>query len=792
MEKASGAHGFIGRIEAVETLLGRFEGARTGAGGVSLLVGDTGVGKSTLLAHLIGEMRGHGVRVLTGLAPALDDPPPYALLQAALGSAVEDPTLRSDADPRVAGEAYLLGFAPLLTEMEFPAPIGIEARLLALLGATDARGRVTPDEILASIADRFLDLTRHGPTVVVLDDLDRADTSSLAALEFFANELKGRPLWILATTRPFGSLTEARRARLETFESATAADRVPLRPLTSSEVAEFLRLNDPAHEYSAAEVQRRFSESGGNPLMLQQLDRRRSPAVGERDTTEPRLPLLDELAQGALDVAAVLGSEFSFGLLLSASGEEEEHLAEEVETLVSQGVLFERPGELLEFPQDRLREEAYGRLGDSRRRLLHRRAGEALESTGSSDPRRIFALARHFYLGREARRSARYNRIAAEFAGQSLAPSVAREHLTRALESYRELPVADRSLEWELVLELARVTYDLGQLEEAARLLREFLDHDSPELPLSPTVRATLEVFLAQALVARGDLTAAAALSEEVLASPALDDQPLLRIGAHHQLGQTLYYQGDYENALVHCTEEIRLSEGLGNERVTSHARLWRAGILSMTGDIDTAIREAREVAVVLDRLGSVRESGQGHLFLGNILVDARSPAYRDEAMAELGQAIRFAEKAQDPRRVGWAHYHLAELLREAGELDAAAEHVGPATEILGRVGDRTGLCMSLKVRGQIATATGSYERADADLREARRVISGLHQSMIEVDVLLRQAQLECARHDLAGARTLVAELDRQNLPTLRTDLADEFQRLKDTLASDPAASPAS
>ena len=545
-------------------------------------------------------------------------------------------------------------------------------------------------------------------TVVVLDDLDRADSSSLTALEFFANELKGRPLWILATTRPFASLTEARRARLETFESATAADRVLLRPLTSSEVAEYLRLNDPTHRYSAAEIQRRFSETGGNPLLLQQLDRRRIPAGGE-GTTPPVLPILDAPAQGALDVAAVLGSEFSFGLLLSASGEEEEHLAEEVETLVSRGVLFERPGELLEFPEDRLREEAYGRLGDQRRRLLHRRAGEALESTGSSDPRRVFALARHFYLGREARRSAQYNRIAAQFADQSLAPSVAREHLTRALESYRELPIADRSLEWELVLELARVTYDLGQLEDAARILGEFLDRDSPEVLFSPTVRATLEVFLAQALVARGDLTSAAALSEKILAAPDLDEEPLLRIGAHHQLGQTLYYQGDYENALVQYTEEIRLAKDLGSERVTSHARLWRAGILGMTGDYGY-----RDLRGARGRGGAgparLRPGvGPGAPLPGE---HARRRALarlsgRSDGRARRGDPVRGEGPGPAARRLG--PLPPGRAAPESGQLDAAAEHVGPATEILGRIGDRTGLCMSLKVRGQIATANGSY-----------------------------------------------------------------------------------
>jgi len=784
VDEAAAGDRFLGREETVQALYNRFEDARLGAAGVTILLGETGVGKSTLVAQLLHDIRTHGVRVLLGRAPAVDDPPPFSLIDSALESAHDDPTLRSDEDPSFGGEQYLLGFAPTVHVDEVVTPVGIEERLLEVLGATDRRGKMSRDEILTRITQRFLEITAHGPAIILLDDLDRADASSLAALEFFAKELQNRPLWIVATTRPYGSLSDAGRGRLESFEKATQAGRILLPPMTSTETAEYLRIIDPARKFSPDEIEWRFSESNGNPLLLQQLDRR-NPAVSEpRRPAGIALPSLDAEAQRALDVAAVLGPEFGFALLLRASGEDEEHLAEAVERLVVQGLLFERPGETLEFPVDRLREEAYAGIADDRRRLLHRRSGAALEAMGSADPSRAFALARHFYLGRDSRRSVQYNRLAAEAADRALAPDVARDHLARALESHRDLPPEERDGEWELVLELARMTYDLGRLQEAERLLRDFLDREKDSPVLAPPVRATLEICLAQVLIARGELPAAAALAEKVLASPGLEGQLLVRIGAHHQLGQTLYYDGHYPEALRHHAEEVRLAEEAGNERVIAHARLWRAGVLAMMGQTEEALAEARAVAVALDRLGSARESGQGHLFLGNILADTKSAAHRGEAIAELGEAIRLAGKAQDPRRVGWAHYHAAELLRDAGRFEEAVEHVAPACDILGRIGDRTGLSMSLKVRGQIAMQKGSYDLAGADLLEAYRVIQGLNQAMIEVDVLLRLAQLDYARGDRAGARRRVAELERQNLPTLRTDLAEEFERLRRDVAA--------
>ncbi|MGP8078787.1 MAG: ATP-binding protein [Thermoplasmata archaeon] len=783
----SGAAGsgrpFVGRVETVEALNRRFADARAGTGGVTLLLGDTGVGKSTLVASLVRDARARGIRVLTGRAAAVDAPPPFSLVQSAIESARDDPVLRSDENPALGGDQYLIGFALRLGETDLPVPVGLEERLLEVLGGTGDRGRMSPDRVLTGISERFLEFTRHGPTVIVLDDLDRADDSSLAAVEFFANELKDRPLWILATGRPYATLSELRRVRLEKFEAATRAQRIALRTMSSGEVADYLRMDDPSREFSPGEVARRHSETGGNPLLLRQLDRRISSGGEGRIRSGSNLPRLDEEAQRTLDVASVLGPEFPFDLLLRATGDDEERLTEVVGYLVGRGLLYERPGEIYEFPEDRLREEAYGQITELRRRLLHRRAGEALEAMGSPNRTRIYALGRHFYLGRVGGKSVQYNRVAAEIAERALAPEVAREHLSRALESQRDLRRDDHDAESELVLDLARVNEELGRLEEAEEILRQFLDREKNDPHLSPHRRATLEIFLGRVLVDRGDLPAASELAQKILGASGLEDQLLVRVGAHHLLGQSLYYDGRYPEALAHHGEEVRLAQEVGDPHVLARGRVWRVASLAMMGQTEEAIAEAREVTAARDEWGSARESAQAHLFFGDILADARSPpAEREEAIGEYAKAIQFAEKVQDPRRVGWALYKTSELLREKGRLEEASERVRQACDIFGRIGDKVGLSVSIKVRGQIEMDRGSFDLAEADLLEAQRLLRGLNHTLEEIDVLLRLAQLSRARGDRAGAERLVAELERQNLRKARPDLEKELDQLQRAL----------
>ncbi len=333
------------------------------------------------------------------------------------------------------------------------------------------------------------------------------------------------------------------------------------------------------------------------------------------------------------------------------------------------------------------------------------------------------------------------------------------------------------------------MTEELGLLKDSEGILREFLERERGDPRLAPVRRATLELFLGRVLTAVGDMPAAAELAQKVLGTPGLEDQLLVRIAAHRQAGQVLYYDGHYAEALAHHTEEIRLARAFGNELVLARAQVWRVAALQMMGQTQQAISEARETTVTRDKFGSARESAMAHLFLGDILADARStPAQREEALVVYGEAIRFAETAKDPRRIAWAQYKTAELLCERKRFEEATETVGRACELFDRIGDQVGMSVSVKVRGQIAMGQGNYDLAEAELVEAHRLLRGLNHTLEEIDVVLRLGQLSLARGDTADALGRVAELERQNLPTVRADLLPEFERLKDSLAASGGA----
>jgi len=334
-----------------------------------------------------------------------------------------------------------------------------------------------------------------------------------------------------------------------------------------------------------------------------------------------------------------------------------------------------------------------------------------------------------------------------------------------------------------LVLDLARTNYELGRLEEADTMLGEFLERSRSTALLSVSLRATLQILRAQVLTARGDQSSSRELAEKILATPGLEGEKLVQVGAHHQLGLALYYEGRYPESLAHHTEELHLARELGDEVLAVHALKWRSALLGMMGQGERSLVEAREVADTLDRLGSPADRAQGHLFLGNMLADDRSsPQHRVEALTELRKAIRFGEEAHDPRRIGWARYWIAELLRDEGRWTEADENARRAHETLGQIGDRVGQAVAAKVRGQVALSQGAYDESDANLAEAEKLLRGSRHALEELDVSLRRAELLKARGDRSGALARLAELERLGLPRKRPDLAASLEALRRSL----------
>ncbi|HLY77301.1 MAG TPA: AAA family ATPase [Thermoplasmata archaeon] len=786
----------IGRVEVWSALLRRRERVRGGGGGLTVLDGTNGVGKSSFFAALTEESARNGFRVFHARAPALENPPPFLVLQEAiLRPHVEEisPSRRTPAVPPSPARVTALpsdvgpplGFLPDAERGRTDLPPLAAHLLSSSEGAGDVRS--SRQRLYEGFAEPLFLAARSGPVLLAIDDLQFVDPATIDFLDFLVPKLGERSLWVFATALPSGRLPVELESTVEQWVNAGRAERMTLRPLTEREVPEFARWVDPRREVHPSEVSRWFEATGGIPVLLEQLvrghevvfsgssraeDERRlslEPRAVLQEVTEPELKLLS--------LAAVAGRDVSFPLLIRATGQDEESLAEQVERLVGLGILREKPGEIFEFLREDVRFELYSRLTGPRLRLLHRRVGEATEATGAGDLATIFALARHYYLGRVDPKAVDYNRRAAEFARRAHTAQVAQLHYEQALEAHRRAFPEDLPGELDLVIQIALERDRVGELKRAEQLLRETLARPTVLTAATPDQRALFGLLLGRILADQGRWDEADHAMKETLPSIGAATDPMLKVYGLRLRGEILFYRAEYGEALVHQQEALSAAEATGNPHEVAIQRVRLANVLSMTpGREVESLAHYHEAGETLRELGDNAEAAYAYLCHGVVL---SQHGEIEEGLEELVIAAELADRAHDLRRLGWAHFNIADLERLRQRLPEAEKHNQAARELLEGIGDRFGLGQTYLNEGKLHLLAGELDLATRALEQARQLFRDEHLPGDEVEVVMRLAEVDVAGGQLAAAREKIHDLNRRSLPRLRPDLLEDYRGLE-------------
>ncbi|HEX6739341.1 MAG TPA: AAA family ATPase, partial [Vicinamibacteria bacterium] len=506
--------GLAGREREWARLRAHLAAALAGRGGLVLLGGEAGIGKTALAEALGQEAEERGALVLVGRCYDLTETPPYGPW---LDLAGRYPAPAADLSPPPGAADDRAGGGGRPAPAELP-PLPPLPPVLARRGDPgEGAGREAP----AAEIERFLAaVAARRPLLVLLDDLHWADPASLDLLRRLGREADRLPLLLVATYRTEEvARPHPLHAVLPLLVREARADRLELRPLPDADLRALVaaRYALPADElerlvawvqaraegnpFYAGELLRALEEErvlrpaphpAGRPADGARRDDERAPrpSAGERwelgdpaevglppllrQVLDRRLARLAEDERGLLAVAATIGQEVPLALWAAVGLIEEGALLDVIELGVAANVLeVPADGASVRFAHPLIRQALYEGLLPPRRRVWHRRVAEALLALPSPDPD---AVAGHFRRAGDAR-AAEWLVRAGERAQRAYAWLTAAERFEAALALLEGAEVDGRVRATLLVAlaQLRRYTAPergVGQLEEAERLAR--------------------------------------------------------------------------------------------------------------------------------------------------------------------------------------------------------------------------------------------------------------------------------------------------------------------------------
>jgi DNA-binding SARP family transcriptional activator/Tfp pilus assembly protein PilF len=729
----------VGRQSVLAEMLKKVEAAAQGAGGLILVYGEAGVGKTRLLRELARNAQWRGIRTAWGRCYELAGPQAYQPLLEILRT---DLPLLNETFIEPLWRAELARLLPELATGESPPPLDPEQEQRRLLEA---------------IARSFLALAHTTPGLILLEDAHWIDPDSLAAIRYLLPRLERVPLLIVVTARG-EELAGRRAADLSALERTRLPRRLELGRLTLAESGELVQhalgLEQPPPRFTA----RLFAETEGNPFFLTETLRALvdegllyRDEVGEWSTPwdestedyaemplpdsvthsiEGRLDRLPAPLREPLDLAAVIGRGVPFALWQQAGDWGTEELLSVGDELCRRGLLLCAEPEMAAdadyvFAHDQIRRVTYEQLAGPRRRLYHTRVAEGLTRTAeemgtSAEPG---TLAYHWTAAQVWDKAAAHHQQAGDRARAVYANADALAHYSQALEALARLPgPVDLVRAFELRLAREKV-YDLQgareeQTQELAALARlaEALDDDRrrAEVALRQARQAEFTSDFSAAIMAAGLAVnlARTAGNVEIESESLLEWAWALLLQGEHTSASTQFGQALALAQRARLREvEAEALHGLGTVCLTTaeytEARAYFHQVLSICRKVDIRPREAGTLANLGwiataqgDHLAS-KTYNQQALRIQQDIGDQKGAAnvmqnLSDEFLAEgdfatarnyLEQALAIQRAIQDQWRVGHTLRCIGTILHRLGDYAQARDYYQQALDLCGEVG---------------------------------------------------------------------------------------------------------
>ncbi|MBN1665807.1 MAG: AAA family ATPase [Anaerolineales bacterium] len=581
--------------------------------------------------------------------------------------------------------------------------------------------------LLESIRQVFLLLARQRPLLLVVDDLQWADESSLAALEY----LLSRPPFdqrahLMLAARNEG-LSPALKATMKAIQVSHLASTYAVSELTPEDITQ---LSKHVFQVSPPEyfVEKLAQNTGGNPLFVLESLRVMLEQEPEKyfqpDTSLPLTPSLqgmlwqqianlDPVLQQVLTVAAAMEGDIHPEVLARASQLTSQPVVGVLHQLEKLNLLAptEHSRRLrYQFPNETVREAIQANTPVANLQAIHRRISTAYQETRQMPSDTV--LARHFELGGQLEQSFEYWIRAARHARSVFAKQDAQQNFVQAKTLLDQIGASlpDEAL-YSLYAPWAEMCYELNQGQQVRQLGLELIEFGR-QRNSSLLLGTGLDILGDASLLER---KFAEALEHVNQALPYLEQAGHVfeLAEAYLHRGYLLYLLWQFDAAMEALQSSLRHSYQADEivvlgARSYAHAQL--AIVLSMQGQPGPAREQAYkalQTAEISKRFYQLVMARMMICFSSHYLAD------NQQMLAQAWQSVNTARRMSALRLLCYALNYLATAEITLGQLDAAYEHVREALAIAEQTGQRDAIAMSCRQLGDLFRLLMQYPQAN-------------------------------------------------------------------------------
>ena len=749
---------FVGRAVEIRSLVQALDNSVHGGPQARVVIGEAGVGKSSLVRKLLPELKLRGAVMVSGRAMESESRPPF-------GPWAE-----------VLTDVHSLGLAPVRS---WP----LLARLLPSLRNGSSRpaaesplDALQGHHLLQELVSFLRATSEARPLLIVLEDMHWADTASWDALEFVLSQMTTERICFALTVRGEEAATGTVRERRQRLSRDERVREIRLERLTTKEVSEWLQgalhrtdLNDELLDFVMRHTE-------GNPFLVLQLLRTMAEEsvftytgtvwewtipsslalpAGMTDLVGRRLSRLSPEAMKILVTAAAIGRSFPLGLLTEAAASTADAVLDAVDAALATSVLVparDQDDDTYQFAHALLVDAVLKSVSPARRRLNHERVAAILVR---QTPEAVDQIAAHYAASSNAEQAYLWCRRAAARAMTLYALDEASEFLHHALVNAGSDD--DRAAVHH---DLARAAEHSGRWADVQRSCDAILV--TPSYAYNPAKALPIELRRLQARVRLGQGAQETEAECEALLAVAEDVGSTADVvQARSLFVQALSRGGKSDDAIRIAEESLVIAEGSGDDALADDAMHRLAITLLSTRSEDAVELLLRLVNRTQSRGDRVMEA-RAHLTLGVARMRTRDDL---EGANAFRSALARAREAQALDVAASASMNLGVIGMRSGDFASAHDALSDALRLYTTLRNNANRLAALYNLANLQQERGDNQAAAALYKETTSLAEQLGQEDIAIGAYagmglaaLRMRDADAARSALGSAIRLLGD----------------------------------